>query len=296
MKKFFLLSFVAVLMGLVSTSCLGEVETPDYVTQQNFAECYAISIDQRANDGQYTVDNPVTVFLRVNMSKGLCTVTFSGLKKEDGSAMPQFSLVDMKWTPQNNVWGVATAMTPTVSSNSGAAPKIKNVKFEWNNRIQLSQALANADFTVCKFEFTLDDTYQIIGGNRIIVMGGETTSTPVGGEAFSSKKPYYKIVPDFAKKTADINIINAQFANGMPAMSMDFTDVPMSIDYGTITLKAENLVPSIKGVPYPSFPISNLKLQYMRWENNTTLSFGCMVRGVPYTVNASLTFDAVPEQ
>ncbi len=296
MKKYLLLSVLAAIFGFVATSCLGEVENPEYVTQQNFADCYAIAYDNQSNSS-YTVTAPVTVYLRVNMTTQLCSVSISGLKNSDGTVMPQFSMVDMKWsTDETQMWGYVNVINPKVTASAGTAPAVSSMEFRWTNRVAMSKALNMTDLSICNFNFVINNQLVVTGGCRTVIIAAETTSTTEGADPFVSLKPYYKITPDFAKKTATVNIYSAQFADRMPALNMDFANIPMTIDdAGNLNISAANLTPSIAGTPYPQFPISNLTLNYSPANSTNILKFDCMVMGKPYSVKAKMSFDAVPE-
>lgn len=294
MKKFSFLAILAIIAAIFS-SCKSD-EPQGLKSQQNFTHCYAKIVDSSANHEEYSISTPVTVHLEVMYDLHTCNITISGLKRPDGSMYPTITFEEVSWKVEDNTWGVCNENEPTVKSNLGdALPKISALKFRWNNRELLSATTGEDGLTICDFSFTIDQQYLVYGSRSEFILAGETVSSAEGVDTFISKYPIYTILLKFDTMTADIRITNANFAQAMPMMQMDFPDVPFTFAWGnTIQLEAEALVPTIKGVPYPSFPITKLS-GTVKPSEGATMQFNCGVRGVTYNVNVKLGVLDVPE-
>ncbi len=108
---------------------------------------------------------------------------------------------------------------------------------------------------------------------------------------FSSKTPVYYVALDPDKKTATINIYKAKFAERMPAMDMRFPEIPIEVSSTGCKLAVEEVVPTIKDVPYPDYMIKNLNGN-ITYATGLDLRFDCMT----YSVTARLGYPIVLEE
>ncbi len=112
---------------------------------------------------------------------------------------------------------------------------------------------------------------------------GNTEVVATDGSVYKNDESIYKIKLNPVTKTADLTIIGAKFAKMMPAMDMDFKDIPFELDNSGYKLIVDELIPEIKGVPYPAYTIKNLNGEVI-FEEGFELKFGCM----GFVVSASL--------
>lgn len=299
MKKKSLFALLAVL-AFAFSSCKSDNDDYELKSQQNFTQCFAHFTSTAINGNDATVAqydcSPVTVFLEVLYNSQTCNINISGLKRADGTQYPALKFENVKWKGDEQNWGNCNEAAPTVTSSVPSdLPNITNFQFRWNNREKVAEAVHLTSLPVCEFSFCIDGEYNVFGSQCEQVIAGETTSTAEGLEPFKSDYPIYTILLKYETMTADIRITNAKFAQGMPLMQMDFPNVTFSVQNNTnsILFSAESLVPSIKGVPFPSFPITELT-GTLDAKGKGTLNFNCGVRGVTYNVNAVLDILAVP--
>lgn len=292
MKKFSLLAAtLGLIMALVSCNTGGN--DAHLTSTQSFTQCYAVVTNTDINT-PYTVDVPVTVSLKVDYYALTCEVTFSGLKKPDGTPYPAFTIKDVKWKANETNWGVATAAAPEVTTANSLPVVISDFKFNWHNREYFSQATGGS-YTTCNFSFTLDGV-GVVGSRREVIIAGKTVSSSPSSKPFESMKPVYTLLLDFDKRTADLKITNAKFEQNMPAMTMVFPAIPFTVERGgnVITFSAAALTPTIAGTPYPNFPITEFK-GTLTPTSGIDLSFICGFKGTPYTVTSTLVYEAVPD-
>lgn len=123
-------------------------------------------------------------------------------------------------------------------------------------------------------------------------LNGKTTSTSPAGEAYvpeedvnigKAKQPVYFVDYDFSDMKADIYIYNAKFLSNMPQLNMVFEDVAFTVSGGATSLECASLVPKSGGIPFPSFPITNLKGE-AEFSKGLSLEFNCDYRGSIYKV------------
>lgn len=115
-------------------------------------------------------------------------------------------------------------------------------------------------------------------------MMGKTQVTSAGS-SFETSDTWYTI--DFMSDgKANLTVHNAKFASNMPAVGdMLFSDLTATYSYGKCMLTSTSLIPSIAGVPYPSFAISNLSID-VEFDGDADIRFECNAMGRSYTVKA----------
>lgn len=117
-------------------------------------------------------------------------------------------------------------------------------------------------------------------------------TTAVVGESifYPTPKPVYLVSLNPTTGLATIDIYKAKFADKMPAMDMKFENIPFQVSNTGYTLASEEIIPSIKNVPYPQYAITNLN-------GNATLATGMDLRFncIGFDVQAKLGFPILVE-
>ncbi|WP_290371597.1 hypothetical protein [uncultured Muribaculum sp.] len=95
----------------------------------------------------------------------------------------------------------------------------------------------------------------------------------------TADKNRYSVIINAEKKTANIDILAASFAEKMPSMSLRFKDVKVFMDKNSVTLEADELIPvtynsSNLEDPQPKYKITNLKAHGTP-EHGMSLTFEC---------------------
>ncbi len=284
---------MAVLMGMALTSCNSD-SNEDIRTTQQITGCYAAVTDIATGATTYT--NGIIFNLDLNWTTAKANITIAGLKA--GSALPHIQLDEMDWSidKDNQPWYQAGSAIVNGSSNVNTSYSFNNFKIKWIDRINLGPALGTPYnyYPGCVFSFELDGKYRVVGSRSPFMLFGETTATGPDGKGYTRDNTWYEIGPDFEHNSATIVIHNAQFAQPMPSMNMQFTNIPMTIDEnGAITLSATELIPQLTdntNTPQPDFPISYLTARIDPAEG-MELDFKCNVRkAMMYTVTADVNY------
>ena len=120
------------------------------------------------------------------------------------------------------------------------------------------------------------------------VMNGTTVITSGAAGSFTTTETSY-LLSIKADGTADLTVRNAKFAQGMPAVGdMSFKGLDLTCSDDGFVATKESLIPSIAGVPYPTFAISKLRLEAdLEGRGDADLTFECNAFGRNYTVVAS---------
>lgn len=144
-----------------------------------------------------------------------------------------------------------------------------------------------------KCAYTVNDKIKV---RMLLKENGYTGDTNVkcetAGTSFDNANTVYHVSLDPETGLADLTIYGAKFAERMPAMDMEFKNVPFEATLDGYTLASESLIPEIDDVPYEGYPITGLS-GTSDFEGNMNLKFICTIRGVAYEVSADLY---VPEQ
>lgn len=277
-------------MGALS-SCDSE-NSEDLIYQHHLTPCFAI-VSDKTTGNVVGVSTSVGINMDVNWTTAKADLTVAGLTV-GAQAYPMFSISKMAWTidKTNSEWREIKGHANAVSA-SGAPISINDFELEWNDRTTLATFSKDYDPAVY-FEFELDGKYEVVGSRQPFTMGGKTESfPPSSSNGYTSTSTLYIVSLDFGSSLAKIDIYNAVFAQGMPAQDMQFANIPFTYDAeANITLRSDRLIPTIAGVPYENYPISNLSATIDSESHDGTVNFTCSVHGAPFTVAARINSDS----
>lgn len=297
MKKISLIVILA-LFGFALNSCDPSNEDYEVTSKQNFTQCYAKVTDSHANHELFTVDSPVTIFLEVAYAARKCNITFSGLKKPDGTPYPSFKIEDATWKADDLNWGICEVSDPMVTAENGSAdiPNISAFTFKWNNRDAFCEAAYTTNLTVCDFFFVIDGRYQVAGSRCEMINPGETYSSVDGGEPYKSAYPVYTLLLHFDTMTADLRITNAKFAASMTPVQMDMLGIPFNFKpyANEVEFEIESVVPKVNSLPDSDMVVTMLNGD-INPDESGNISFNCAIGDVTYNVKANLATLAVPK-
>lgn len=275
--------------GAVAFSSCDNNDNTDTILQYNFAQCYAVVTD--ANSIEPEAMPGVSVVLQANWSKGTAESIVTGLNI-GGSIYPAIALTEQKFKLENNgTWGVITGGKGQL--NTGQTAFIEDYSLEWTDRAELVPTVSREYDPALYFKFNLDGRYTVAGARQPFIMGGSTTSTPVNGQGYTSDKSLYVISLDFSTKLAKIKVSNANFAQGMPSINMEFPGIPFKVNAdASVVLDCKSLTPTIADVPQPNYPIVDLHAEIIPGRATSTLEFACNFRGqMRFDVKASIKSD-----
>lgn len=275
-----------IVLAAVGISACNDDKDNDVVTSCTVTSCYTMMTDKNVG-GVAVPSADISFVIEQNWTTATADIKISGLRLPDGSSYPSFTLVDCPWTVDSDSWMIFSAQAPTIESDgtSSVAPVLDNFKFE-----MLSRTVGQVFAPGVSFSFGVNSAYLVQGAYSPFFLIGETISTPDGGKSFTSYSPAYSIAIDNASLTATINIIGAQFADGMPSLNMEFSGIKATFcDDGSYLLSCDDLIPTISDTPYPNYPISDLR-GTLDPVDGMELTFVCTVNGTPFSVSIDVTY------
>lgn len=289
MKKYFI-PILALAFGALSSCNYNDNET---ITAQKFADCYAIITDTQS--GVSTVSTAVNVGLNLNWTDGTANAAFVGLEV-NGEKYPQMTLLKMKWGIAANGWCSISTTEPETMLSTGVAPAVSDFHFEWNDRMDIPDLdVYNGEYDpVFVYSFELDDVkkYSVKGSRVPFNFWGKATTTSTDVEPFTSEVNKIVATPDFKNMTMTVLVNGAQFDPRMPALNIQIDNIPMVFVNGgeSFTFKADNIIPTIGGDPYPDYPCNNIN-GTLDPKTGMSFSFDCTVKraGKVYTVTTNPT-------
>lgn len=95
---------------------------------------------------------------------------------------------------------------------------------------------------------------EVYFGNTSVINAGNSSQ-------FLTNKPIYKVSLNPETMLANIKIFQAQFADRMPPMDMEFNNIPFEIAQNGYKFATDELIPMIKGIPFPDYKVTNLSGQ-----------------------------------
>ena len=284
-------ALMAMLLCSVAFTACNDNDEPSQsiVTEQTFLRCYAVVTNfQNANQ---SVCTPITIKLELDWTNAIGTAVISGLSI-NGSAYPNLTLSDMKWTIASDKWSEIILANPQAGLSTQTQVSITDLKMRWLDRLDFSDYVGAYD-PALEFSFTIDGRYKVSGARAPMYLSGTTATTNPSGESFFTSQTGYVFSFDASTQLATLNITKAAFADRMPALDIDFTKMPVTFEQdGSLVVNNYSLIPEIAGTPQPSYAISDVNIRLTPGKGGT-ISFKCDFRGmVTYQVDAKVDFDS----
>ncbi|MDE6853448.1 MAG: hypothetical protein K2J38_00155 [Muribaculaceae bacterium] len=289
MKRFFGLFFAAAM--LLSLGSCTNTGTDDTVTEQHFPSCFEYVHD--LSTGVNAIYSPVGYTLRLNYSKATADVTITGLRTPQ-QTYPQLKLTDLSWSIDK---GATVVSGRNVEASSASAQPVLLSSFTLKVKDRLissgSTYVYKPGFSVY---YTIDGRYSVLSGlmDKAVMYGTTTTTCQKPPISFSTDATSYELVFDTDTRTVNIIIKGARFMENMQPLEIVLEDVPIAFYGSKVTWTAEKIVPKIGGVPYKTFPISNLSGEY-DFSTEMKMEFDCNPETVPgaptFHVSAECTFN-----
>lgn len=205
-----------------------------------------------------------------NMDRNAIELSVNDLQFNKGERAISFTLPEMRMNVIHTGWKLE--QKESVSVQAGASTvTVSDIKIDFNLR-------ANGSQNLVLLSFVLDGRYAIntfFTHNQFI---GTTTSTDLSDPAddpFTTQQSQYLVVFDGKTNKVQVQIANPKFLDKMPPLSiMVFDAIPMNFSNDGFTFSASEIIPSIKGTPYPDFKVSNLEGKVVAGKT-LTLKFDC---------------------
>lgn len=279
MKLIKFISLVLLMAGL--SSCFGD--TNNTITQE-FTN-YCITHVQDSNGGTITTSG-TSYKLVTNVDKGTMTMEINNLRLPNNT---NINLVIQDQSYGFSTTGATTLNVPSYTSiANGTTHTVTNFKMEYYNRY-----LNNQSYPILVLSYTVDLQYDVRVIYNPSYYWGTTTVTDENGNTFSNSEvtSFYGIQFNTETHKAIFGAFGAKFAEGMAAVNMQFNDLTYDTNTYNYVVTGNDITPLIGDTPYPSFKISDFRLEGI-WGGNQYLSFKCTidsekVKGV-YNVRATL--------
>lgn len=279
--------FAAAVVSLAISSCSSD--SSDVTVEQNLGECLTYSKNAATNAQNFNRISFLTQFNYANYTVdfGIIGLELPTMGSSNGMRIPKVLFNGLPWAYDKNGWKVLSMenVTPEITGVTNI-PLFKKLNF------MLLDVFDNDRYApgiIYDFEIEYNgETSKVVG----CCMTGKTTSVSPDGNVYSPEsdanvndknKPVYWIDYDFVDSKADVYLFNAKFISTMPSINMVFPNVDMSMSNGVITLEAASLIPEFNGVPYPSFPVTQLK-GTVDFKEGMNLAFHCAFRGTDYSL------------
>ena len=274
MKIKHLLPMLAVAALLSTTSC---IKDSDEVIKQTltFSEYFNAVSDIKTGVTDVTPAPKYTVELTQTGSKLTAVIKLSNFFLPDIKAS-EFTLPELsvQYLSDGTMSIKAQDVAPTNASTSETV-NFNNVEVKILQVV--IQSIGGTTTVVTNFSsrIQVNNQWLVVAYPNVATFFASTESRNLtDGSVFQTYEPLYAISFSGKDMNATIDITGAQFMSQMPAMNMSFPKIPMTISQSGIVLETEALVPTIEDVPYPGYPITDLKCTYTPM-SNSTLSFFC---------------------
>lgn len=286
MKKHILNSVLFAFTIIAMASCNNG--SSDVVSDQTLGHCLSVAKDVNT---RAQITSRMSFAAQYNYSNNTVDLSMTGIVlpkagSSTGLQFPKMSFSGLSWQYNQSAWKVVEVenVRPVITGMS-EVPTFKKLTF------MLLDAFNGSNYApgiMYKFEIENNGSnVEVVGccmTGKTVSSAGDTSYTPEDDKSLAEdKKPIYWVDFDFKNSKADIYIFNAKFLGGMPSLNMTFEDVDFTISNGEVTLSSEALTPNCEGIPFPSFPISQLKGK-VNYSEGMKLEFHCDFRGTDYTV------------
>ncbi len=287
-----MLKSVLALMLLVAaiTSCDGG-GTPslrDNYMEQEYTGCFNYLYKKSLNTG--VISTGTTYMFRWRADYTADVYVYNA---KFSAKMPDGINISFEGLTWRNVDGVkivnAKDVVPTGVTINGAAVDVSAYVVD-NLRVEvLERRLMDSQSSyipVINVSMTMGDMEAVTVQRQRVYFGSTGVVNNEANTNFVSKSPYYAVTLDPSTMLADIDIYQAEFAANMPAMDMNFANVSFSVSNLGYKLTCEELIPTIKDVPYPNYKITGL-VGDATFASGLDLRFNCMET---YSVQAKVGF------
>ncbi len=255
----------ALLLSVLMVSCLKDGES---TSKEDFSGyCFNYVSDMNNDKAEVTVGG--TYLFEVNYTDGVATVTMGNLKL-NGSQSVSLQLENLAYKFDDK-GGFVIDQPVVVSSYNGQHHTVSDFSFRLYRRY-----VGTYYFPAMWMTFVVDSQYRVrVIYTPSVYLGTTNVVNPDNG-LFTSTDPYYVVAIDPTKSKAALHVLGAKFADRMPAMDMIFPDLPITCNMNTFTIEADEIVPRIGSVEYPSFKITNLKVSG-NYELGMKVEFDCTI-------------------
>lgn len=293
--KFLKSIFTIAMFAMLATSC-GNDDEPvahDNYMEQQFTGCFNYIYKQSLNQGVMSKGTTYMFRWRADFTADvyIYNAKFSAMMPDGVDIV----IEGLKWTSADGIKSIsATDVVPSKVTMNGALTDASAYVFDKLEISSFERRVSTHSpeyIPVINVAITIGDIKVVTLQKYTVYFGSTGVVNSTAGTNFTSKAPYYAVTLDPETMKAKIEIFGAKFAEKMPSLDMTFSDVPFTASVTGYTLTCDELIPTIKNVPYPDYAITNL-LGQGNLASGLNLQFDCM--GV-YTVRAQLGYSIVAD-
>lgn len=284
-----------VIMGIALTSCLDHDDNANEVSKTfTYDQCFAVVQDMITGEKTVIIKPKATIDMVVSNSKFTGQITLTNFQLPD----LQNYTFELPETPVNErgsddiMWIESARMEPT--NLSGASVVFNNVKM---GILQLGYIMNSQIVTInsyyLHFEYNGRYRVDVFPLQQNLYASTEVTLASEPGQPFKTTETTYTLHFDPEKLKCSIEVKGAKFLTEMPAMDMKFPGVSFTPESGSLILDSQALIPTIREVEYPQFPITDLAGKFTPLQNST-LAFSCNPAGRGlYNVAAAMQYVSI---
>ncbi|MBD5213252.1 MAG: hypothetical protein HDS75_00330 [Bacteroidales bacterium] len=240
---------IATIIGLTLTSCLGE--STNVFTQDYSSFTFDLVTDNTTSNSVLSTSS--TLKVKTDANTGRLTIDINNLELP-GAGYINISLPDRIATIGED--GSQRVNVPAFTSVvNGQTHMVTSFDMKLYVRYLNGQS-----YNLLVLSYDVDSKYSVrtifspayYWGNTVVIDQDNKSYTNTAQTSF------YGFGFDPEKKVANIGLVNAKFAENMPGMSMTFETIPVTFAQNHFTMKADEVIPKINNVPFPSYKISDL--------------------------------------
>lgn len=270
----------ALALGALAMASCNEGEE-EYILSQVMTGCINWSINE-GGERPY-VAKEISYRLNTNYTKETCDITIENLALPTGQRFTSLTFSDVPYTVKDNAWRVAK-IANVIPSSTTLAPMFSQLEFVIADRI-----VGDSYYPAVDINYTVSGV-KVYSTLSMLVCQGTTVVTSADGSTFTQEQDggaVYMIALNPDKMTATLAIEGAKFALHMPALNMEFRDIPFNFTSdGKVVMDQEKLAtPYVIGsdktaTPFEAATITDFKCS-ADCANNMILTFACTMRMGP---------------
>lgn len=250
----------------------------DYILTQTMPGCISWSMNE--GDERAFVAEGISYRLNTNYTKETCDITIENLALPSGQRFTSLTFSDVPYTVKDNTWRVAKISNQMPSSIT-PAPLFSQFELVIADRV-----VGSGYYPALGINYTVSGV-KMYSTLSMLLCQGTTTVTASDGSTFTQAEEsaaVYMIPLSVKDMTASLVIEGAKFALHMPALNLEFGNIPFNFTSdGKIVMDQEKLAtPNVIGsdntkTPFEAATITDFKCE-ADCANNMTLTFTCTMK------------------
>ncbi len=281
MKKLFLL--LSLIFTLSLTSCLDN-ESGSVIANDSFIGFNKINKVGNPTDAQFKA---ASYKMALDFTKSTIELEINSAYEEDGDAVVlNLGKLPFKMSAEGGYTIAVDQVKPKVNGTESGRYIITDFKGKiWVYYKNVGGKLE--ELKIYEFSYIINNVTEVVAyTHQPLFHCPETKVTDQNGKMPEFKTSLTQFELTYNPTSANVRIINAKFAEGMPQMDMTLTEVPFTFTPNGLRIFAEKAVPSVNDTPFPQFTFQNFTMNVYGNGSEMTVRFTCPVKGSTYAVEA----------